>query len=63
MYFNIICASSASLMKSMTRFGMKLALSQIQGPKRILALDVGTLNTGVAVSCPQLKQSYVKSLY
>jgi len=28
-----------------------------------LALDVGTLNTGVAVSCPQLKQSYVKSLY
>lgn len=45
--------------KKMSRYGMKLALGRIIGPKRLLALDIGTLTTGVAISCPSLQKTYV----
>jgi hypothetical protein len=37
--------------KLMSRFGMKLALSQMPNPKKLISLDVGSLSTGMAVSC------------
>jgi hypothetical protein len=46
--------------KNISRFGMKLALGQIKGPKKLIALDIGSLSTGIAVSCPNLQKSYVQ---
>ena len=38
---------------------MKLHLNKIQGPKQLLGFDLGKLSTGVAISCYDLKYSYV----
>lgn len=46
--------------KKVSRFGMKLALSQLEGPKKLISFDIGSMNTGVAVSCPHLERSYVR---
>lgn len=34
----------------MSRFGMKLALGQIKGSKKLIGLDIGSLSTGVSIS-------------
>lgn len=36
--------------KQMSRFGMKLALGQIKGSKKLIGLDIGSLSTGVSIS-------------
>lgn len=46
--------------KKVSSFAMKLHLNRIEGPKQVLALDIGTLSTGVAISCLDLKKAYVK---
>ena len=45
--------------KQMSRFALKLSLGQIKAPKKLIALDIGSLSTGVAVSCPYIQKSYV----
>lgn len=45
--------------KKMSRYGMKLALNQMEAPKKLISLDVGTISTGVGISCSNLHKSYV----
>ena len=43
----------------MSQFALKLHLNKIQGPKKLIGLDVGSLHTGVAVSSESLTKAYV----
>lgn len=45
----------------MSRFAMKLALGQINGPKKLLGLDIGSQSTGISVSDSTLTKSYVQT--
>ena len=49
--------------KKLSHFAMKMHLNKINGPKQILALDMGSLWTGVAISCYNLKKAYVLVKY
>lgn len=45
--------------KEASRFGMKLALSQLPDPKRVIGLEIGSVSTAVSVSCSSLQKAYV----
>ena len=45
--------------KQMSQFGLKLYLNQQPGPKKLLGFDIGSINTGVSVSCDSLTNAYV----
>ncbi len=46
-------------LRNVSRYGMKLSLEQIKGPKKLIAVDVGSKSTAIAVSCTNLQKAYV----
>ena len=45
--------------KCYTNYGLKLYIQNLPNPKSLVALDIGTSFTGCAISCNNLKKSYV----
>lgn len=47
------------MLKNVSQFGMKMQLNQIEGPRQLLALDIGINSVAVAISCLSLRKAYV----
>lgn len=47
--------------EKLTNFQLKLLLNRQQIPK-LIGLDIGTVSTGVAVSCEKMKEAFVREI-
>ncbi len=47
-------------LNKLSQYALKLYVQSQPNPKQLIAFDIGTKHTGCAISCMNLKKSYVR---